>query len=104
MPTVYITAPPEHAPGLAESLVANRYAACVNQLPCTSTYRWEGEIVEDAEVVLIAKTSEDRYDALVEHVLAEHPHDVPCIERFDETSVIAEYAAWRDSETAGDVL
>lgn len=99
MPTVYLTAPPEAADMLATSLVEHRLAACVNQLACTSTYRWEGDIVQEPEVVLFAKTSADRYDALVEHVCDIHPHDVPCIERIDEADVLDAYAAWRDDET-----
>ena len=100
MPTVYITVPPADADALAETLVAERVAACVNQVACESTYRWDGEIVQEPEVVLFAKTSDARYEELVEVVLAAHPHDVPCIERIDEADVLEEYAEWRDSVVA----
>ena len=102
MPTVYITAPPESAATIASSLVEHRLAACVNQLACTSTYRWEGDVVQEPEMVLLAKTSEERYDVLVDHVCEIHPHDVPCIERIDEADVLEAYAAWRDDETRAD--
>jgi periplasmic divalent cation tolerance protein len=39
MPTLYVTAPPEAAADLARTLVEERLAACVNRVPCTSTYR-----------------------------------------------------------------
>ncbi|WP_222919133.1 divalent-cation tolerance protein CutA [Natrinema sp. SYSU A 869] len=95
MPTVYITAPPEAADGIAETLVEERLAACVNRLSTTSTYRWEGEIHNDDEAVLLAKTTDDVYDDLVDRVRDIHPYDVPCIERFDESDVLESFAAWR---------
>ncbi|WP_336359385.1 divalent-cation tolerance protein CutA [Haladaptatus sp. ZSTT2] len=96
MPTVYITAPPEAADSIAHALVEDRLAACVNLVPCRSVYRWEGTVHEDDEVALLAKTTAEQYDALVNRVVELHPYDVPCIERFDETSILDVYAEWRD--------
>lgn len=96
MPTAYVTAPPEAAADLAELLVEERLAACVNRFPCRSVYRWEGEIVDDEEVILLAKTTADRYPDLVERVREAHPYDVPCIERFDEDDVLAAFGEWRE--------
>jgi periplasmic divalent cation tolerance protein len=95
MPTVYVTAPPEAAERIAETLLEERLAACVNELSTTSTYRWEGEIHRDEEAVLLAKTTDDAYDELVDRVRELHPYDVPCIERFDEAHVLESFAEWR---------
>jgi periplasmic divalent cation tolerance protein len=95
MPTVYVTAPPEAADEIAETLLEERLAACVNELSTTSTYRWEGEIHRDEEAVLLAKTTDDAYDELVDRVRELHPYDVPCIERFDEAHVLESFAEWR---------
>ncbi|WP_435552520.1 divalent-cation tolerance protein CutA [Natrinema sp. CGMCC1.2065] len=95
MPTVYVTAPPEAAAEITETLVEERLAACINRLEATSTYRWKGEIHRDEEVVLLAKTTDDAYDDLVDRVLQLHPNDVPCIERFDESDVLESFATWR---------
>lgn len=106
MPTVYITAPPEAAPSLANTLVEERLAACVNRISCRSTYRWDGEITEDEEVILLAKTTDERYSELVERVEADHPYEVPCIERFEEGNMLPAFADWiadstqRSSESA----
>lgn len=94
MPTVYITVPREAAAELATALVEERLAACVNRVPIESTYRWEGEVVTDEEMLLLAKTSATRYDALVDRVEALHPYDVPCIERFDETDMLDAFGTW----------
>ncbi|MCU4742120.1 divalent-cation tolerance protein CutA [Halobacteria archaeon AArc-m2/3/4] len=96
MPTVYITAPPDAAADLVERLLEERLVACVNQFPCQSTYRWDGAIHHDDEVILLAKTTDDAYDDLVACVREHHPYDVPCIERFDETDVLEAFASWRE--------
>jgi periplasmic divalent cation tolerance protein len=96
MPTAYITAPPEAAVDLASTLVEERLAACVNRVDCRSTYRWEGEVHEDEEVILLAKTTEGAYGDLIERVEEAHPYDVPCVERFEETDVLPAFGEWRD--------
>lgn len=101
MPTAYVTAPPDAAPTIAETLVDEQLAACVNQVSCQSVYRWDGAVHDDEEVILLAKTTADRYDALARRVLELHPHDVPCIERFEESHVLPAFAEWR-SEVTGD--
>lgn len=94
MPTIYITAPTEAAADLARGLVEERLAACVNRFDCDSIYRWEGQVIEESEVVLLAKTTADRYPRLVEYVRENHPYEVPCIERFDEADADEPFAEW----------
>lgn len=94
MPTVYVTAPRSDAAELAETLVAERLAACVNRIECQSTYRWEDEVVTDDETVLLIKTTEDGYDRLEARIEALHPYDVPCIERFEETEILERFDEW----------
>ena len=104
MPTVYVTAPPEAAEDIATALVEDRLAACVNRVDCRSTYRWtEAEggdadgadaVQRDDEVILLAKTTDDRYDELEARVEELHPYDVPCIERFDESGMLDAYRDW----------
>ena len=95
MPTAYITAPPDAAGDIAELLVDERLAACVNRFPCVSVYRWDDEIQRDDEVVLLAKTTEEAYERLAERVEEVHPYDVPCVERFEESDLLASFAEWR---------
>jgi periplasmic divalent cation tolerance protein len=100
MPTAYITAPPEAAGDLARTLVEERLAACVNRLSCDSVYRWDGDLHDDEEVILLAKTTDAAYPALRDRVVELHPHDVPCIERFDEDDVLDSFATWRADAVA----
>lgn len=102
MPTVYITAPREAAPEIARTLVEERLAACVNRFGCDSVYRWDGEIHADEETLLLAKTTDERYGALRDRVADIHPHEVPCIEQFDESDILDAFGNWRDGSVGED--
>lgn len=96
MPTAYVTAPRGAAQDLAESLVDDRLAACVNVVECQSTYRWDGDVHHEPESILFVKTSADRFETMADRLKDEHPHTVPCIERFDEDLILPNFARWRD--------
>jgi periplasmic divalent cation tolerance protein len=102
VPTAYVTAPPDAADEIARTVVEERLAACVNRVRCASTYRWEGEVVADDEVILLVKTTDERYDDLVARVVDCHPYDVPCVERFDEADVLDEFGSWIEASTRTD--
>ena len=78
---IYMTAGSrDEAAKIAKELVTTRLAACVNLLDnMNSFYLWQGEIQEDTEVVMIAKTTEGRIPELVEKVKSMHSYDCPCI-------------------------
>lgn len=93
---------PESARMLAETLVDESLAACVNQLPgVTSTYRWQGRLHSDAEILLVIKTSADRFDALRERLVALHPYDVPELIALPATGGYAPYLDWVRASVAG---
>jgi periplasmic divalent cation tolerance protein len=94
VPTIYATAPPEPAASIARTVVEEELAACVNRIDCESVYRWEGEIHDDAEEILLAKTTEEAAAVLVDRIAELHPYDVPCIERFDETDTTDAFGDW----------
>ena len=75
---VYVTAPStEEARSLARALVDERLAACVNLLPVQSIYRWQGQVEDAAETLLVIKTRQARLDALAARVRALHSYTVP---------------------------
>ena len=78
---IYMTAgSKDEAKKIGKELVVSRLAACVNILDnMNSFYRWDGEIQDDTEVVMIAKTTEDRLPELIEKVKSMHSYDCPCI-------------------------
>lgn len=76
---VFVTVP-SHDDGqrIAEVLVGERLAACVNMIgPVRSTYRWRGEVCREEEHLLLIKTTPEGFDALEARVRALHSYEVP---------------------------
>lgn len=83
------------ARALARDLVEARVAACVNILPAVqSVYRWEGRVTEDAEQLLVIKTTDERVDALREELFRRHPYTVPEFVVVPVAAISEAYGAW----------
>ena len=97
---VFVTCPPEHAPALAKSLVASRLAACVNILPkIGSVYRWQDEVQQDEESMLMIKTSRARYAALEQSVREQHPYELPEVLAVGVEAGLPGYLDWIKDST-----
>lgn len=93
---VLSTAPDEaSAAALARALVEEGLAACVNRVSgVRSTYRWQGRIVDDAEWLLVIKTSAERLATLCARLEALHPYDVPEVVALPIVAGAERYLAW----------
>jgi periplasmic divalent cation tolerance protein len=89
----------QQADRLARMLVEQHLAACVQAVPITSTYRWQGAIEQGAEILLLMKTTEAQSAALQAALEREHPYDVPEIATMDIDDVSGPYAAWVGEQT-----
>ena len=68
----------EVARELAQGLVANGAAACVNIIPqVESVYRWEGKTEAGTESLLVIKTAAARYAAVEAYIQQHHPYELP---------------------------
>jgi len=86
---------------LASTLVDERLCACVNVVPrLRSIYRWRGEVREEAEVLLILKTTRGRHKALQKRLLGLHPYDVPELVAWPASNVAPAYARWLIDSTS----
>ena len=97
------TAPPDVAPELARALVEEKLAACVNVLPgARSIYSWKGETCDEAESVLLIKTTAERAAELSARLMALHPYEVPELVAIElvEGEGNPEYLRWVLSATA----
>ncbi len=76
---VFVTVPDaETADKLAEALVGERLAACVNVLAgVRSIYRWKGAVERDQELLCVCKTTRAGFERLRARVVELHPYDVP---------------------------
>lgn len=84
----------EDARRLARLLVEEKLAACVSVMPVESTYIWEGRIVDDAERLLLIKTSAGRIAELERRLHEIHPYNVPEFVVVEPEQVAAPYLAW----------
>ncbi|MGD9405462.1 MAG: divalent-cation tolerance protein CutA, partial [Anaerolineae bacterium] len=92
----------EEADRIANTLVAEMLAACVNVLPgVTSVYRWEGEVQRDQEWLLVTKTTREVLDDLVRRVQAIHSYDLPEIIALPVVGGSQGYLRWIDGEVHG---
>lgn len=78
---VYITTSgKEESKYIGKTLVEENLSACVNIVPSIeSIYLWKGEIEEDNESLLIAKTKRDNIDKIIKRVKEIHSYDTPAI-------------------------
>jgi periplasmic divalent cation tolerance protein len=93
---VLVTAPDlAVARDLARKLVEGRLAACVNLVPgLTSVYRWRDAVEEEAEVLLLIKTTADRLHEIERCLLVHHPYAVPECVALEPARVEERYLAW----------
>jgi periplasmic divalent cation tolerance protein len=90
----------EEADAIATALVERRLAACAQQLPIRSTYRWHGVVERAEEVLLLVKTTRERYADVESAVLALHSYEVAAITCVEIVAGSPAYMAWIDAETA----
>jgi len=93
---VYITFPTvDEARDLGKALVEAHLAGCVNIFPAIeSIYVWKGELCQDSEVVLIAKTTVDKLSNLSAFVKERHSYSNPCIASFRVEHQNPNYVRW----------
>lgn len=99
---VFCTVPLKESPGLVRMLVGEHHAACVNTVPVRSCYRWNGEVCDEEEHLLVMKTTQDRKDELIAAIKANHPYLVPEIIALPVLAGYLPYLEWVRREITGD--
>ena len=81
---------------IARTLVEQKLAACVNilEVPVRSIYRWKGRVESARELLLIVKSSRNRFAALRRTIQRLHSYDLPEIIALPILSGAREYLKW----------
>ena len=94
----------EAAMKLANALIKEKAAACVNVLgACTSVYRWQGKVENAEEIPLLIKSTAARYAALETLIHRLHPYELPEIIAIPVAHGLPGYLQWVVSETSNQV-
>lgn len=79
---------------IGQTLIEMKLVACVNIIPKVhSIYYWNGELCEDSELILLAKTVKERVFKTIKKIEEMHNYDTPCIFEI-ETNVNESYFNW----------
>ncbi len=85
----------DEARRIADHLVEERLAACAQVLPeIESVYRWKGELQNEKEVLILVKTTTDRFSALEKSVRAIHSYETPEIVAVPVSDISEPYLLW----------
>ncbi|WP_455378093.1 divalent-cation tolerance protein CutA [Petrachloros mirabilis] len=85
---------------IARAVANERLAACINIIPgITSIFRWDSRVQKSREVLLIFKTTRQRYPALERMIQSMHSYDVPEIIALSVESGFIKYIKWIGQET-----
>jgi periplasmic divalent cation tolerance protein len=87
------------AEALAEALLAERLAACVQLSPIRSRYVWKGAVQREDEILLLIKTRAELFEQVRARLRALHSYDTPEILMLPATAADADYLAWLEAET-----
>ena len=80
---------------IAENLINEKLAACVNIMPAgLSVYRWQGKVESAEENLLLIKTHENHYPKVETMIQNLHPYELPEIIVVPITSGLPDYLSW----------
>ena len=95
----------EEALRLIRALLDRRLVACGTILAAgRSLYRWQGQVADEREVVVLLKTRSARLDALKAAFAELHPYKVPELLALAVESGLDRYLEWISGETTLTVV
>lgn len=75
-------------------LLEKKLIACANLIPINSLYLWEGKMQSDKEIVILAKTTNNKFAAIEKEATALHSYHCPCITSWKIEKANKAYEQW----------
>jgi periplasmic divalent cation tolerance protein len=89
----------KNAEKIADTLVQNRLAACVQIVgPIASVYQWKEKIERTTEWLCVVKTRRDFYKEVEASILQNHTYEVPEVLAVLVVDSYESYLTWLDRE------
>ena len=80
---------------ISAALVEAGEVACVNIVSgIRSVYRWEGKLCRDAELLLVIKSTAEKFEAVRDRIRRMHTYQVPEVIAVSVTAGDADYLKW----------
>lgn len=96
---ILCTAPPDQSEDIADVLIEEKLAACVNITGVKSYFRWKGESSLEKEDLLIIKTRKMNIKEIISRITELHSYEVPEIIALPIIEGYGEYLKWIEEET-----
>lgn len=94
----------EEARKIAEDIVLNKYAACVNIIQnVESLYMWENKLSSSKEVILFIKTTSTKISEVIERIKSLHSYECPCIISINIGDGEKKYLKWIENSVNHDI-
>lgn len=101
--TVFTTTASEaEAEAIAEALLAEELAACVQISEIRSRYVWKGEVAREREQLLLIKTRTVLFEIVRAKIRSMHSYETPEIVALPIVAADADYLSWMAGVTRGD--
>ncbi len=84
---------------IANKLVKDKIAACVNITKISSVYSWQGKIENADEFLAVFKTTQKNKSRLKKEIKKTHPYQVPEIAELEVTDINKPYLQWLADST-----
>jgi periplasmic divalent cation tolerance protein len=85
---------------IANKLVKNKMAACVNITKISSVYSWQGKIENADEFLAVFKTTQKNKLRLKKEIKKSHPYKVPEIAELSVSDINKPYLQWLVDSTS----
>jgi periplasmic divalent cation tolerance protein len=89
----------EEARAVIDALLDERLAACVQRIPISSSYHWQGRRCDEEELMLLIKTRASLYQRVEARIRAHHSYELPEIIQLPITGGLPEYLHWIAQQT-----
>jgi periplasmic divalent cation tolerance protein len=92
---IVVSTAPEHAAfDISHALLNERLVACINLIPVRSMYWWDEKFCTERELLMMMKTTPEKFTEVEKRICALHPYDVPEVLGFPVSHGAEQYLNW----------